>query len=1226
MLKKASAFSLGLLLAVALAPRPALLTRFKLGIESVQAQGTTPSAFPLPSSVPAGTAIRVDGSESMVAINQALKQKFEAQYAGTSVQLASQGTGPALKAVLDGSIDLAAIGRPLTAAETQQGLSEAPISREKIAIIIGPNNPFKGDLTFEQFAKIFRGEIKDWSEVGGTAGPIRLIDRPESSDTRQALSNYSVFRTAPFQTGSTATQLATDDTSQVIAALGNDGISYSIANQVQADQANVQIIPMHGTLPTDPRYPYSQPRSYIYKTASPAVLAFLGYANAPAGQQAIAAARAGEAAIIASPPPVAPSPIAPSPVAPSPIVSSSITPSPAAPVPSTSTAKAGLGWLLWLILPLGLGIWWLLKSRSGPTPAVAPLPPVGLTVPPPQQPPLFTPAVAEPVIAEPVAEPVADVSPPVAAKLPTAAKLAAAGAAGLGAAALGSAAIARRSRIVLAARNAKQGYAYWEAPESEKAALRQRGGQQLTLRIADVTGLSPNQPPHSIQEYACAESDLDQHVALPQTERDYIAEIGYLTPTQQWLSLARSLPIRVTEPVAIAPLESSAKASEAPAKEPARAQSTAPVLPVVATVAAVAAAAATGAVALRKQSHIVLSPYDAEQISARWEAPESEKAELRQQGGNRFAMRLYDATGAVDLQQSVLPAVSDYDCAESAQEQTVPVPEFDHDYVAEIGYWTPTQSWLSLARSNAVRLTAPAATGLAQTAVAATKFVSHPPHLPDSSCLEMATLASVDENLPELPTSYTESQITLLPRDPQWVYAYWDAQELHKQALRQQGGQRFALRFYDITDNRQNPQSLQQYECDELAHDWYIPVPVSDRDYVAELGYVTEAGHWLLLTRSNPVRVPPVYAADWYEEEFATIDWEADLRGQTFGKLVSPAQKTSSGNSTHSQISRLTESAQAEHIAGSLFGSIHQVPAVSSFTLASDLRMQLSSGAGMSSGMGLSGIGISGIGLYSTSGMGLSGIGIMSGIGSLGISIPEASGIGMSGLGISGSGMGLSGIGIMSGVGLYSASGMGLSGAGIYTLSGAGAMSGAGLYTMSGIGAYTMSGMGMSVTGMIPVAGMSGVGMYTTSGIRHVRHRHDDVRCRHVQYVGQRHVWYGHVRCGHVRCGHVRRGDVRRGNVRRGDVHNIRYRHVGHRHDDVRCRHVQYVGQRHVWYGHVRHGNVVGYGHIYGIRCRHVGHRHVGCRHVYGVRRRYVRSRHVSLHAARALSQVLADW
>jgi len=62
------------------------------------------------------------------------------------------------------------------------------------------------------------------------------------------------------------------------------------------------------------------------------------------------------------------------------------------------------------------------------------------------------------------------------------------------------------------------------------------------------------------------------------------------------------------------------------------------------------------------------------------------------------------------------------------------------------------------------------------------------------------TLADVDEGLAVLPDGYGESRIVLIPRDPQWAYAYWDVPNEHKEELRRQGGQKLALRFYDVTD------------------------------------------------------------------------------------------------------------------------------------------------------------------------------------------------------------------------------------------------------------------------------------------------------------------------------------------------------------------------------------------------------------------------------------------
>jgi len=264
-----------------------------------QSATDTPS-FPLPQTVENGSTVRVDGSSSLALINQNLKAGFEKQFAGTKVEVANNGTDAALKGVLDGTIDVAAIGRGLTPEEKAQGLEQVRLHREKIAIIVGEENPFKGSLTDRQFARIFRGKsVTDWSQLGGTAGKIRVIDRPDTSDTRQALNNYPVFKAAKFATGDTATQLTEDNTAEIVKQLGKDGISYARFNQIEK-LPGVRVLQLHQALPTDPKYPFSQPLVYVYKTnPSPAVAGFLGFALAKPGKQAIEQARIAEAEAIA---------------------------------------------------------------------------------------------------------------------------------------------------------------------------------------------------------------------------------------------------------------------------------------------------------------------------------------------------------------------------------------------------------------------------------------------------------------------------------------------------------------------------------------------------------------------------------------------------------------------------------------------------------------------------------------------------------------------------------------------------------------------------------------------------------------------------------------------------------------------------------------------------------------------------------------------------------------
>ncbi|MBW3585292.1 MAG: DUF4912 domain-containing protein [Cyanobacteria bacterium 0813] len=269
------------------------------------------------------------------------------------------------------------------------------------------------------------------------------------------------------------------------------------------------------------------------------------------------------------------------------------------------------------------------------------------------------------------------------------------------------------------------------------------------------------------------------------------------------------------------------------------------------------------------------------------------------------------------------------------------------------------------------------------------------------------SLSSVDEGLADLPNGYGESRVVLMPRDPEWAYTYWDIPNARKEELRRQGGQQLALRIYDVTDvnlDNQSPHSIQEYPCDELAREWYVPIPVSDRDYAIDIGYRCADGRWLVLARSAQVRVPPVYPSDWIEDQFITLDWEEELQGKTFAELVPPAKKVaqavngngySTSNAIYEQIFGMAESAESLRVAGSVFGSMPHVAgsvqqvgiheqALSSYVFPSGVGMWAAptmsglttSGVGMS-GLTMSGVGMSGL---TMSGFGMSGVG-MSGVG-----------------------------------------------------------------------------------------------------------------------------------------------------------------------------------------------------------------------------------------------------
>ena len=732
------------------------------GLLPVLAQSSTSTSFPPPGAVPAETTVRVEGSSSMAAITQVLKQGFEQQYPGAKINLATVPTNDALQALKAGKIDIAASGRPLTKEELAAGLVAVPVARHKIALFVKEENPFRGTLTIEQFAQIFRGETTNWADVNGTDAPVRLVDRPKTSDTRQAFLNYDVFQVAPFKTGESAVTVAEDRTADVIAKLGTDGLGYAIAEQV-INQPGIRIVSLYDTFPDNPKYPFSQPLAYIYKEPpSPAVQAFLGYASTPETaveieQARVQAAKLPETGTVAAVPN-----------------------NPQTPTDSANRADGndsnGLGWLWWLLPLLGLPLlaWWL-KGRMG----------------------------AAPVAAPPIA-------------------------------AVGQ---SQNSRIILTPRNCRDAYAYWEVPEAAKKALQDQGGKQLLLRLYDVTGIDVNhQPPHSMRQFECREGMQDTHLPIALDDRDYLVELGYVTEDDRWLPLAHSVPVRVPQcnpkgqGLESAALAAAAGMTGAIAHQAGDRQKVAvPVDQPVYTSA---------------DCRIILVPRNCRDVYAYWELSQATKMELELQRDRRekLSIRLCDVTD-IDPDRQPPHSIRQFEFDARAQDVHLPIAVDNRDYLVELGYPIAGNRWVKLGRSESVRVPqcSPAeASSLSSAAMA-------------GSAVGGAALG----NPPMQPTQNL-SQIILEPRGASKAYTAWNLTELEKNAAVNQGGRKLALRLYDVTNislDYQPPHSVYEYECSEADRDRHLSIPAGDRDYLIELGYVTEEGRWLKLARSNSVHL-----------------------------------------------------------------------------------------------------------------------------------------------------------------------------------------------------------------------------------------------------------------------------------------------------------------------------------------------------------------------------------
>ena len=825
-----------LVLWIALATTPMAATLVVSAPILAKSKPEAPS-FALPQTVQNGTTVRIDGSNSLAAINQRLKESFEKQFFGTKVEIAANGTGTALKNLLDGKIDIAAIGRGLTPAEKAQGLEQVRLRREKIAIVVGADNPFKQSLTSKQFARIFRGQITNWSQLGGPPGKIRLIDHPNTSDTRDTFRAYPAFKTAEFATGANATQLSEDNTAEIIKQLGKDGISYVLANQV-SKLKGVRVLQLHQTLPNDPKYPFSQPLVYVYKkNPSLSIIDFLGFTLAPSGQQAIEQARTTDAEAIAasvSQPAATPSPSAQT--TPTATASPSAQKTPAfaeqpfvaAPVEKSPIVDKQTP--LWLLLPLffislaGGLLWWVLGKRPLPTEKTDNLPESN----------------PRPPSREDEETPVLNAST----------------AASLNGAILDEQPVPHLQEQETRDRTPFNIYAQTESDLTQNAT---QGTSNLVQEVTNGSSKLREGTTSSVgngsENHNLGAAALTGGAALAtgigastwsafsnkETETDANDETGELNnytdmnPPESdqvaWDIEAPAAVVNTSYPHR-ANIPEDAADVELPSSE---VTDSLPELP------------------------------DVPEVTSDFGYWDTEVSEDQIDEQLQAEFNWLDSITSTEDEDTALvdelPLTAKVEPSEAETASLLDLPEDELNVVADDAEPSvnlleeKSQAEPTVGEGDSTDLAAAALAAGAGIGVWATTLASDAQGETDTTVDNVPIAA---ETAIDLVDAQEESSILLTPHTYTSAHVSWEISETKKAALHQQGGSQLVVRLYDVTGidlSYQSPQLVQEYECEETASDHFVEIPVSDRDYIAEIGYIADGEHWLFIARSAIVRV-----------------------------------------------------------------------------------------------------------------------------------------------------------------------------------------------------------------------------------------------------------------------------------------------------------------------------------------------------------------------------------
>lgn len=129
--------------------------------------------------------ITMVGSTSMEKLANAMAESYMEKNQGVTVTAEFVGSSAGIEAVAGGTADIGNSSRNLKDSEKQQGIVENIVAIDGIAVVVDPANTVS-NLTKDELTKIYKGEIKNWSELGGNDGAVVVVGREAGSGTRGA--------------------------------------------------------------------------------------------------------------------------------------------------------------------------------------------------------------------------------------------------------------------------------------------------------------------------------------------------------------------------------------------------------------------------------------------------------------------------------------------------------------------------------------------------------------------------------------------------------------------------------------------------------------------------------------------------------------------------------------------------------------------------------------------------------------------------------------------------------------------------------------------------------------------------------------------------------------------------------------------------------------------------------------------------------------------------------
>jgi phosphate transport system substrate-binding protein len=207
--------------------------------------------------------IVIKGSTTVLPIAQKVAEAYMKENPDVAISISGGGSGNGIKAIIDGTTDIADSSRFIKGKEVklavEKGFYPVPfrVAYDCIVPVVHPSNPIK-DITMDQLKAIYKGEVKNWKDVGGPDKKVVVISRDTSSGTyevwhKKVMKKEKVFPGALLQASNGAVAQAVAKNKY---AIGYIGLGY-LNKDVKALSVNGVVGSEETTL--DGTFPISRP-------------------------------------------------------------------------------------------------------------------------------------------------------------------------------------------------------------------------------------------------------------------------------------------------------------------------------------------------------------------------------------------------------------------------------------------------------------------------------------------------------------------------------------------------------------------------------------------------------------------------------------------------------------------------------------------------------------------------------------------------------------------------------------------------------------------------------------------------------------------------------------------------------------------------------------------------------------------------------------------------------